>query len=295
MTKKQTKAQEADMQDPWRGPLDRARQKAAQEQGPAPVKPAPLKAPQQTPQEQAVLPGVPFTPKGTAPMGNELAKTPLFAPIARGRRKIHDKSRLPSPEGIDLWYFGKQLDIGDQDTYLTALFMAKGQPADKPIIINRADFLKHMGRKSDGRTYKWLEQSFDRISTGRLYYDTPEERGSTPLIGPLRYNKETEEYYFIIPSDSLRTFGVQEFGYVEMERRWMIGKDLGKWLQCYMVSQNKGEHRISVENLKAWSGSEGRTRRFLGTLKSALAELVQVGVIRSWEFYEEDRKVKWIR
>jgi hypothetical protein len=247
--------------------------------------------------EQATLPGVPVTPKETAPMGNELARTPLFAPIKRGRRKILDKARLPSPKGISLFYFGKQLDVGDQDTYLNALMMAKGLPPDTRIKVNRTEFLRLMGRQKSGAAFKWLEDSFDRIATGRLYYDTPEERGSTPLLGPLRYDKETEDYYFTIPAESLRAFGIRAFGYVDMEKRKQIASkaELAKWLQCYAASHAKGEHRVSVANLKTWCGHEGRARDFRAYLSIALAELVRVGVLASWELYENNTKVKWSR
>jgi len=68
-----------------------------------------------------------------------------------------DMARLPSPESVALWYFGKQLDVGDQDTYLTALMLAKGVAPDNPIVINRTEFLRLMGRKVGGSGFKWLE------------------------------------------------------------------------------------------------------------------------------------------
>lgn len=274
-----------------RGPLP-----AQQETALAPATPAPPPSPPKPAElEQCSLPGVPSAPKGKAPMGNQLARTPLFAPITRGRRQVINKAKLPSPDGITLWYFGQQLDTGDQDVYLTALMLAKEMKPDTPIVINRAGFLKLMGRNVDGRTYKWLMQSFERIATGVLFYDIPEERGSTPLVGPLRYNKETGDYYFTIPKESLRSFGFNQFGYVDMEQRRQIEVGLGKWLQCYAVSHAKGEHRVSVENLQDWSGITGRTRQFRATLQKALADLVKAGVIKSWEFYGHDKKVKWIR
>ena len=278
--KKQPKADEDQGQDlpGWKGSFQRARAKAQAQES-----------------EQHTLPGVPYTPKGTAPVGNELARTPLFAPIKRGRRKIHDKTRLPSPEGVSLWYFGKQLDMGDQDTYLTALMLAKGLPPDMPVKINRAEFLRLMGKKKGGSGFRWLEDSFERVSTGRLFYDTPEKKGSTPLLGPLEYDKDTEEYFFTVPEKSLRAFGFQAFGYVDMEKRRMIGIDLAKWIQCYAVSHEKGERRVSLVNLKAWSGFEGRTRQFRANLIEALDELIRVGILDSWEFYEDGKKVKWIR
>jgi len=45
-----------------------------------------------------------------------------------------------------------------------------------------------------------------RVSTGQIFYNTPEEKGSTPLLGPLRYDKATEDYYFTIPALSTLEF-----------------------------------------------------------------------------------------
>lgn len=244
---------------------------------------------------QGKLPGVPWTPKGTSPMGNEIAKTPVFSPIKRGRRGMHDKTKLPAPSGYALWYSGKQLDVGDQDTYLTAIMLAKGVAPDTPVIVERSEFLRLMGRNSSGASYKWLKESFDRVASGRIYFDTPKIEGSTPLLGPLQFNKETKTYFFTVPAAALRVFGFQDFGYVDMEKRRMLGMGLAKWLQCYVVSQEKGEHRISVENLKAWSGIAGRTRQFRAILKEALAELAKVKVIQSWKLYENGKKVLWFR
>lgn len=272
-----------------RGPLPTRKEP---EPAPTPVTPPPLKPAEI---EQCTLPGVPAAPKGKAPIGNQLARTPLFAPIKRGRRKIHNMSQLPAPQGIKLYYFGTQLDVGDQDTYLTAIMIAKGEPPNTRIRINRSEMLRLMGKKKSGAAFNWLAMSFRRIATGQLFYDTPTKEGSTPLLGPLEYDKETEEYYFIIPDASLRVFGFNDFGYVDMEKRRLLGVDLAKWLQCYAVSHAKGEHKISVENLMEWSGFEGRERQFRGRLKEALTELVEVGIIQSWGFYEHEKKVKWIR
>lgn len=173
-------------------------------------------------------------------------------------------SQLPAPQGIKLYYFGTQLDVGDQDTYLTAIMIAKGEPQNTRIRINKAEMLRLMGKKKSGAAFNWLAMSFRRIATGQLFYDTPTKEGSTPLLGPLEYDKETEEYYFIIPDAYLRVFGFNDFGYVDMEKRRLLGVDLAKWLQCYAVSHAKGEHKISVENLMEWSGFEGRERQFRG-------------------------------
>jgi len=82
-----------------------------------------------------------------------------------------------------------------------------------------------------------------------------------------------------------------------MEKRRQIASkaELAKWLQCYAVSHAKGEHRVSLSNLKAWCGYEGRVRDLRSYLATALAELVRVGILVSWGFYENKQKNKWFR
>ena len=274
--------------------------------GPLPPRSMPVSTPpiaEQQPRELELLSSVPetvpVTPKDTSPISNELARTPLFAPIQRGRRLMHDKKKLPSPEGINIWYSGKQLDMGDEDTYLVALMLARGQKPDKPIKINRAEFLRLMGKKKSGAAFKWLEDSFDRISSGRLYYNYAniDMRVSVPLLGPLVYSDG--EYFFTIPKESLRTFDSNRYGHVDWEKRRKIGISLAKWIQGYALSHAKGEHKISVANLRAWSTVEtenlGRERQFRAKLKESLAELVKTDILKSWEMYDRDTKIKWIR
>lgn len=292
----QSKADPAQGQEEegWKKFFHLARAKARErEQKQSPSEPA--KPPRAMPLQQTKI--IPFTPKGTAPMGNKLARTPLFAPIKRGRRQIFDMAPLPAPEGISLWYFGKQLDVADQDTYLTALMLAKGYHPDTPIKINRAEFLRLMGRKKSGAAFAWLEDSFDRISTGRLFYDTPKKKGSTPLLGPLEIDKDTGEYFFTVPEKALRAFGIHDFGYVDMEKRLQIAHkaDLAKWLQCYAISHDKGEHRVTVDKLKEWSGYEGRLRDFRNYLAIALDELVRVEILNAWNFYDGNKKIQLFR
>ena len=247
--------------------------------------------------KQVLVSAVPDTPPGTSPISNEIARTPLFSPIKKGERKILDKARLPSPNGIDLYYFGKELDMADQDVYLTALMLAKGAKPDTPVVINRSEFLKLIGRAKSGQAFKWLKDSFDRISTGRLFYDAPDESGSTPLLGMLRYDKSLETYYFTIPYESLKVFGYNAFGYVDMDKRFMIENkiELSKWLQSYAVSHQKGIHKVSVAYLKEWSGYGSKDWDFRIYLAEALDELVRVGIFERWTYVDENEKVEWLR
>lgn len=256
---------------------------------------------------QSLLPGivVPRTPGETAPMSNYLARTSLFAPIRRGRRVMHDKQQLHSPEGIDVLYSGKQLDMADQDVYLTALRLAAGvKPGDK-IVINRAAFLRMLGYKHNpgARDYKWLEEAFYRISTGRVLIEAKNIKANLPLIGALLFDERSGDYYFTIPMETYALWAKNLYGYIDLEKRHALERNvpLSKWLQSYAQSHAPGMHTISMELLHHWCGYGGRLRDFRESLVVALEELTRVGILKSWEIQvrgagrQKKNMITWVR
>lgn len=252
--------------------------------------------------EQALLPGVtvPKTPGDTAPLNNHLARTPLFSPIKRGRRKMLDKAPLVGPSGNRAaFYSGKQLDMADQDVYLLALQMASGVGPGEHITVHLGEFMRRLGRKSDGASgLAWLKTVFERISTGRLFFENEDDFVSIPLLGALHISKRSQVWGFDIPSETLHLFLGQSYGYVDMAKRRALARrvDLAKWVQGYAMSHDaRYQHAVSLENLHKWSGYEGRMRDFRNYLAEALNELRRVGILTSWEFAERKKIVRWNR
>lgn len=250
--------------------------------------------------QQLPLPGVvPFLPGQCAPLGNQLARTHLFAPVGRGKRRMYEKTPLEAPSDVKLAYSGVQLSSGgDMDTYLVALKLAAGKEPDTEIEIQIAEFLHMMGWDKLGKeSYKWLKNTFDRLSSGRIFFDSETQAISTPLLGPLVLDKALSRYTFTIPKETMRLFAMDQFGYVDLEKRKMLEKkvDLAKWLHGYANSHQKGPHRVTVKNLKKWCKYDSPIRKFREALEIALNELQRVGILENWEPYENWAKVKWIR
>lgn len=256
---------------------------------------------------QMTLPGVsvPRTPGETAPMSNYLARTSLFAPIRKGRRVMHDKQMLHSPEGIDVLYTGKQLDMADQDVYLTALRLAGGIKAGDRILINRAAFLRMLGYKHNpgARDYKWLEESFYRISTGRVIIKAKHIEANLPLMGALLTDTRSGDYYFTIPRETYALWAKNLYSYIDLEKRHALERNvpLSKWLQSYAQSHAPGTHTISMDLLHLWCGYGGRLRDFRDSLTGALEELTRVGILTSWAIQERGKgrqkkiMISWVR
>jgi hypothetical protein len=244
-----------------------------------------------------------FPEEDTSALPNYLARTPLFAPIQPGRRQMHDNTLLASPEGVEVRFTGKQLDMADQDVFMLALKFAQGVDLTQPVRLNRAEFLKALGWKPTGKTgafgksaYEWLEQSFQRLS-GTLTIKTKRYKAHLPLVSEFVQDNKTGEWEFTIGGKIRTLFQNDEFSFIDIRKRQQIANrvDMGKWLQSYAASHERGLHRISVIKLKEWCGYRSPLRKFREALAEALQEIERVGILANVAFYKDDTMVKWTR
>jgi hypothetical protein len=252
-------------------------------------------------QSRMPLPGfeylVPKTPKGTAPIGNHIARTNLFSPTRRGRRKYLNNVALKGPSGAEISFTGIELDMGDQDVALHCYRLARGAGPNSEVKISRYAFLKSIGRTTGNRDYEWLKDSFSRITKGHIDIKTKYFEASYPLIGPLLYDKKEGVYYFSIPKQTMELFK-GGFAYINMDRRLMLKgqSGLAKWIQSYAATHKKGEHKIKAETLYNYLQYEMRMRQFKQNLENALDELVRVEELKEWSWLDEEKTtVRWVR
>lgn len=245
-----------------------------------------------------------FPEEDTSALPNYLARTPLFAPIQRGRRKMHDQALLASPEGVEVRFTGKQLDMADQDVFMLALKWAQGVDLNAPVRCDRAEFLKALGWTASGKSgsfgksaYDWLDQSFQRLASGTLSIKTKRYKAHLSLISDWTEDGETKVWEFTVGGKIKALFQNREYAFIDLAKRQQIMHrvDLAKWLQSYAASHEAGQHRISVAKLKAWCGYTSPTRKFLEPLSEALDELKRVNVIDQVAFYRDHEMVKWVR
>ena len=245
-----------------------------------------------------------FPEEVTSALPNYIARTPLFAPIQPGRRKMHDDYLLASPEGVVLRITGKQLDMADQDVFMLALKWAQGVDLNQPVRCNRSEFLRELGWQPSGKTgafgksaYDWLDQSFGRLTGGKHNIETKRYKAHLSLVADWTEDKETGEWEFTVGGKIRALFQNQEYAFIDQVKRQQIAHRVGlaKWLQSYAATHETGLHRISVENLKKWCGYSSPTRKFRKALAEALAELERLNILTAVRFYKDDSMVQWTR
>lgn len=245
-----------------------------------------------------------FPEEDTSILPNHLAKTPLFAPIQPGRRKMFDNAVLASPEGFEVRFTGKQLDMADQDVFMLALKYARSTELNCPIRCNRADFLRELGWSAGGRkggfsaaAYKWLDESFQRLTSGTLHIKTKRYKAHIALVADWAQDSETGAWEFTISGKMRALFQNNEYAFIDLAKRQQISHrvELAKWLQSYSSTHEPGLHRISIVNLKEWCGYNSPIRKFREALVEALRELERLEILTGVCFYRDGKMVQWTR
>jgi hypothetical protein len=264
-----------------RDPLEWIKQKAAEVAAQAEQKAA------ETPR-QMFLPGMDEFMRA---MPNHIARSSLFAPVARGRRKMHDGSILQSRGDAEIRFSGKQLDEAQADVWMQAMKEAQRQPLGTPVVINRTDFLRAIGRTKGGENYKWLHRTMQDLAFAMLVIEVTKADGKPKLsIGKTRalhliagfdYDEASEEYTLTIDPRWHAMYGNREFALIDWEKRREFGRnqDMAKTLQRLVATSSNPVQRYALDWLKAKMEYASPMRKFREALTAACKELERLEII----------------
>jgi len=243
-------------------------------------------------------------------MPNHIARSSLFAPVARGRRRLHDGTVLESRADAEIRYSGRQLDEAQADVWMQAMQEAQRRPLGEPVTINRLAFLRAIGRADSGQNYQWLHRTMQDLAFGMLVIEVKKSDGRTKLsIGKTRalnliagfdYDDQTETYTLMIDPRWHAMYGNREFALVDWDKRLQMGRghDMAKSLQRLVATSADKVQRYSLEYLKARAQSEGRMRDFRAALEAGMRELERMGIISGARIETSTRgieQVVWTR
>ena len=272
-------------------PLEWVKQKAAEVAAKAEQKAA------ETPR-QLFLPGMDEFMRA---MPNHIARSSLFAPVARGRRKMHDGTILQSRGDAEIRFSGKQLDEAQADVWMQAMKEAQRQPLGTPVVINRTDFLRAIGRTKGGENYKWLHRTMQDLALAMLVIEVKKADGKPKLsIGKTRalhliagfdYDEDSEEYTLTIDPRWHAMYGNREFALIDWEKRLEFGRnqDMAKSLQRLLATSSNPVQRYALDWLKGKMEYSGRMRDFRNALTRACTELKRLEIITAHKIEDSTR------
>ncbi len=244
---------------------------------------------------------------------NHLTRSCLFAPTARGKRKMHDNTILASRSDVKITFSGKQLDEADRDVFLQALHEGQQGGFGVYVPINCAKFLKNIGRNTGKSDYLWLFESFKRLTFGLLEIETKKYKigniektrktGKSDLlhlIAGFEYDPEEGTYRLLLDPRILIMFRGHEFALVDWEKRMQIEKkvDMVKWLQCLIASNEKGLQKYNLEDLMQWMDYNAPIRKFREALLESIKELERLKIVAEGKISlstKQKEQISWIR
>lgn len=257
---------------------------------------------------QLFLPGM---EEAMRSMPNHIARSSLFAPVARGRKKIHKETVLVSRKDVEIRFWGEQLDESQADVWMQCLKEAQRQPLGSAVAVNRAALLRSLGRAVSGQNYTWLHQAMEALAFAMLVIEAKKNNGEIKysightetfrLIEGFRFDPDIDEYTLRIDPRWHLVFENREFALIDWEKRFLFGRghDMAKALQRLLASSSNSPQRYNLAWLRAKMEYTGRMRDFRGSLARACEELKRLQIIDSHCIEEstkdQEQLVVWLR
>lgn len=262
--------------------MQRAMQKASQAMADAAEKQATTPTP-------FMLPGMNETVRA---IPNYIARSAIFAPVRRGWHPLHDETVFLEGSHILLKGSGKQLSEDHADIWMHAMYLQTTALLGEAPIINRADFLRGMGRPTGGSAYEWLHEGMKDLARFTLCIEARRKDGSVKysygrhpstrviaMIGGFDYHEPTGSYTLYADPRWAQIFGNREYALVDWSKRLQMRHDLSKSLQRLIGTSADIQQKYSLDILKQRAQYTGRMRDFRATLERSLEELEALEVI----------------
>lgn len=223
-------------------------------------------------------------------MPNHIARSSLFAPVARGAKKMHKETVLASRKDAVITFWGEQLDEAQADVWMQVMHEAIKAPLGDAVPINRARLLRAIGRQTGNFEYQWLHRTMKALSFAMLIVELTKDgrpklevgrAESLHLIDKFMYDPERESYTVRIDPRWRFLYRNREYGLIDWGKRLHIrkGQDMAKALQRLIATSNESVQRFQLAWLKDHFQYFSPMRKFRTSLGAAMQELERVEVI----------------
>ena len=223
-------------------------------------------------------------------MPNHIARSSLFAPIALGKKTMHKGTVMISRSDAEIRFWGEQLDESQADVWMQIMYLAGKKPLGEPVIINRAELLRSMGRDTGNSQYKWLMSSMEALTFAMLVIDVRTKGKSKLTIGKTKafhfinsfdYDDEVGAYILRIDPRWIRMYENSEYALIDWEKRMKIrrAQDMAKAIQRLVATSKDTTQRYQIVWLKQKLEYGGRIDAFKTALLRAMNELERVGIV----------------
>lgn len=227
-------------------------------------------------------------------MSNHVARSSLFAPIAKGSRKFHTDIPLVTRRDAVMSYTGEQLDEADADLVLQLIYEGHRFPLGLPVTLNRAALLRALGRETGKSQYEWLHRRMKALTVATLFIEVRKPDGLTKyrvgdtdafhIVQSFRYRQAAESYAFTLDPRWAVLFSNREFALIDWDKRLRMGRgqDMAKAMQRLLATSSNQIQSYALDWLKEKMQYTSPLRKFRQALAAAMRELERLEIIAAW-------------
>jgi len=220
-------------------------------------------------------------------MPNHIARSSLFAPVARGAKVKHTERILVTRKDAVIKFSGAQLDESQADVWMQIMHEATTRPLGEPLPICRAKFLRAIGRQTGNYEYAWLRRTMEALSSATLVIEVTNDGKAKLRVGatkPLHmldsfdYDEVRKSYTVSVDPRWRYLYENREFAFIDLEQRLRIrrGQDMAKTLQRLVATSDETVQRFRLDWLKEKMQYRSPMRKFKMSLTAAMEELERV-------------------
>ena len=224
---------------------------------------------------------------------NPVADSSLFAPVARGAKKMHAGAVLASRLNTTLTYWGVQLNELHADITMQLLWeqQRQGVAVGEAVTLNRNAFMKLIGWSTGGKDYKRFHRYMLELTGAMLVIESKKPNGASKyhigatktfrILDNFECDEGGENYRYRLDPRWVVMFGNREYALLDWSKRLQIGagQDLAKALQRLLTTSADPVQRFGLEVLKVKMQYSGRMRDFRDALSRAVAELERLEIV----------------
>jgi len=221
---------------------------------------------------------------------NDFARSALFsARKGTGTEYLRDIAVF-SQAGVNITYTGPQLTQDHLDVFEGIMHLARDMPEGNAVCFTARGLLKLIGRRTSGRDHERLLRTLKDLTAtavtvtgenGDVYWSSLLPEGAA---------KPSDGYYRVNISRQLIKLFERGFTVIEWEqRKQLTRKPLAQAVHVWLCSHEK-PYPVTVQYLHDITGSNTKAlKRFRQSLKAALTQLKDIGVLADWRIDERDK------
>jgi hypothetical protein len=226
---------------------------------------------------------------------NSVLRGALFG-VSVARKTHKRRTLIAALENYEIRFKGEIFNQTDLDTLQGMLHLARPHPLGTRVEFSVNSFLKKLGRGTSGKEHELFKEQIARLIGG--YVEITSTQDQKTFMGTLVHkafrDEATGRYVVMFDEDMLKLY---QTGHtlIDWEQRQALGKNnLAKWLHGFYASHAK-PFPYKVETIFNLCGSTtDRLGDFRKLLRLALAELVDIGAIKSWSIDQKTDLVEVI-